>query len=658
MNAKLYTLARLLALLALAYAAYWPGLSGDFLFDDFVNLNAIGATGPVDNWAGFLRYITSGTADPTGRPLALLSFLIDAQDWPAEPAPFLHTNLLIHLLNGMLLFQLLRSLGRWLEGDDQQNIKVALLGAGLWLLHPLFVSTTLYAVQREAMLPATFILLGLIAYSRGRWNLGSISPLRAVSWMAGGIVGGTALALLCKGNGILLPTLALVLELTIFGRRNISSEAQATVSRVRWTLLLLPTAALLMYLASFLVHFNTVVEHRGWSIAQRLMTESRILVDYLQLLFVPRSISSGLYNDAYVVSTGLTSPISTLPCLLLVLGLPLLALRYRARYPVLSAATLFYFAGQLLESSTIPLELYFEHRNYIPALLLFWPVARALFAQKSLRRWQSTIALSLLGLLALTTFNRAEIWGQPRLLASVWSQQNIASSRAQATVAMMDTSAGRYDLAMYRLGPIWKRQPADLQIAFNYVNAACAGPGLLIEDSKRLESALLKTAIGLGLINRWLGNAIDTAQSGQCPGLTLTDTERWLNAVSRNPNAKRMDFLGQDIEPLLAQLAMSKKQPDLALKHFNLSLWAYPTPDVAARQASMLARNGYFAQALAHLDAYERVKSQVATSRPGMPRIHAYLLRRQNYWPHEMSVLRAKLQAEIDASHNHDSSGQ
>src|SRR5688500_16502326 len=88
--------------LLLAFLAWRPGLSGGFLFDDFVNLPALGAMGPVDNAATFWRYLTSGSADPTGRPIALLSFLVDANDWPADPAPFLRTNLLLHMGNGAL----------------------------------------------------------------------------------------------------------------------------------------------------------------------------------------------------------------------------------------------------------------------------------------------------------------------------------------------------------------------------------------------------------------------------------------------------------------------------------------------------------------------------------------------------------------------------
>src|SRR3546814_19867519 len=54
------------------------------------------------------------------------------------------------------------------SADKHRIDLAAAIGTGMWLLHPLFVSTTLYIVQREAMLPATFTLLGLLAWLHGR----------------------------------------------------------------------------------------------------------------------------------------------------------------------------------------------------------------------------------------------------------------------------------------------------------------------------------------------------------------------------------------------------------------------------------------------------------------------------------------------------------
>src|SRR3546814_10616348 len=70
------------------------------------------------------------------------------------------------------------------------------IGAGMWLLHPLFVSTTLYIVQREAMLPATFTLLGLLAWLHGRARIASGDVWRGLVWIAAGLGGCTVLGVL------------------------------------------------------------------------------------------------------------------------------------------------------------------------------------------------------------------------------------------------------------------------------------------------------------------------------------------------------------------------------------------------------------------------------------------------------------------------------
>ena len=641
----------LVALLWLTWIAYHPGLSGGFLFDDFVNLDALGNSGPVDNWRTFWRYLTSGTADPFGRPISLLSFLIDGHDWPTAPWPFLRTNVLLHLCNGVLLFALLRRLGRTLDGNDRNVDAAALLAAGLWLLHPLFVSTTLYIVQREAMLPATFTLLGLLAYASGRARYLQTGGRSGLLLLTGGIVIGTGLAMLCKANGLLLPLLAWALEATVYANApNNPLDARAE-TRLRWCkriVLILPSLIAVAYIAHYLTMLDTMPEKRHWTIGQRLLTEPRVLLDYLKLLFVPRSISTGLYNDDYVASLGLLRPFATLPALLLVIGLIVAGFSLRRRAPALSAALLFFFAGHVLESTAVPLELYFEHRNYLPALLLFWPIARGLCALKVPRAPRLAIAFALLAVFAITTHQRAELWGQPDILARLWVKQNPDSSRAQATAAIADIAAGRPQQALQRLQPLRKRHPHDLQIAFNAVDAACASGGLRAGDIPALTEAVRHADSGLQLISPWSGNAVEAIGAGQCPGLMLSDIDNLIDAALQNP-ALDQRTRDEDIEPVLAQIAMHRQQPDLALLHFDRALAAFVRPDVAARQASALASGGYYRQALAHLDNYERLKPQTRSPAPGMPQLHAKVLQWQDYWPNEMAILRAKLHAEIDA---------
>src|SRR5207342_3411515 len=455
-------------LLLAAWCAYAPGLSGGFVFDDFINLPALGATGPVHDAASFWRYITSGAADPTGRPIALLSFLLDARNWPADAAPFLRTNVLLHLLNGTLLWWLLRRLGNGRVGTPAQVEFAAVTGAGLWLLHPLFVSTTLYIVQREAMLPATFTLLGLIGWVHGREIAVSDAPRGAV-WMCVAMAGGTLLATLSKANGALLPLFAWVLDVTVLREPCDAGRVRTLRRALTW----LPSLAIVVYLLLPLLHANAPIAGRTWTVAERLMTQPRVLLDYIQLLAVPRVLSTGVYNDAYVLSTSLFAPASTLPAILGILALLGGAWWARARAPALSAAVLFFFAGHIVESTTIPLELYFEHRNYLPAMLAFWPLGLAIArwrASPALRTGAATLALALC---AFVTWQRADLWGDQPRMAQLWAARSPDSSRAQATAASFDIRAGHADAALARLLPLWAARPNDLQLALNTASAFC-----------------------------------------------------------------------------------------------------------------------------------------------------------------------------------------
>ena len=632
-----------LALLLLAtWCAYAPGLSGGFLFDDFVNLDKLSKPGPVNDWPAIWRYITSGTADPTGRPLSLLTFLFDARQWPADPAPFLRTNLLLHLLNGTLLFVLLRRLGNVLGDDARTNAGAALIGAGLWLLHPLFVSTTLYIVQREAMLPATFTLLGLLAYVHGRERMAT-SATRGIAWIVFGLGIATVLAVLSKANGILLPLLAWVVEACVLRR------APTPLPRwVKWLVFGLPAFVVLAYIVSDGVRLFEVLPQRGWSRWERLLTEFRVLGDYLRLLFVPRVLSTGLYNDGYAASHGLLDPPPTLFAAVVILGLLALGFATRRRFPALACALLFFFAGHVLESTTVALELYFEHRNYLPAMLLFWPLGRAILRWDAKPFAHAVVAVLLLAIAAGTTWQRATVWGSPETMARLWAQQNQASSRAQATSAIYRMQAGDAADARAELDALWRERPHDLQIALNRVNAVCATGGLSPEDVSGVAAAFEHVEVGNPLIQRWLERAIAMATSRQCQGLDLEAVDRWIAAAWRNPNITAIAGRRQDLHSLAGRVALARNDPATALREFNAALEASFSPEAAGLHAALLAAHGDLRTARAHLDHYDALKA-TAPSPHGfrMARLHAWVLERQGYWDFELGELRRKIDEEL-----------
>jgi hypothetical protein len=646
--------ATVLALLALAWICYWPGLDGTFLFDDFVNLNALGAQGPIDNGAALARYLTSATGDPLGRPLSLLSFLIDGRDWPTDAAPFLRTNLVLHLLNGVLLFALLRKLGRLLAEANGTGTRAAdwaaVFGMGAWLLHPLLVSTTLYIVQREAMLPTFFSLLGLLAYLRGRER--HAAGAGGLGWIAVGIGACGALATLSKANGVLLPFLALALEATVL-RANPRLLADLRGNR-RLRLWLafwigLPVLAVCLYLGNQFLYLNDDITNRPWTRGERLLTQPRMLLDYLWLLLVPRVVTAGLFNDGIAPSTGLLTPLSTLPSLLGVVALLALAFASRRRAPALAAALLFFFAGHLLESSVIALELYFEHRNYLPAMLLFWPIAWWVAHEPRVARARPVVAVLAIAMLAGTLRSRAELWSQPVLQAKLWAAAAPESARAQSHASMLEIAAGQSPQAAQRMRAAWLAQPLSLQVALNFANTACEVDGITPEESLRLADTFRRTPDNGTVAPRWLEKAVGVAAQDQCRGFGLDDVDRFALAALDNPAFNAIPGRRMDLLSVRGLVAIERGEPLHALELFDQALAQWPNASAAARQSAALASRGWPRLGLRHLDYYDTIKDHEARPGPGMDMLRAWVLERQGYWEHEEAELRRKMHEDIDA---------
>ena len=423
----------LLFCVLLTLVCYWPGLNGPFLFDDAPNLQAMGDLGGVRDWVTLKAFVLSGWSGPTGRPLSLLSFLLNDTTWPSTPWSFKYTNLLLHLICGLLLAwasYLLLLAARW---ADKAATWIAVLSAGIWLLHPFMVSTTLYVVQRMTVLSTLFMLAGMVGYLKGRlWLImqGHKSALQAHVLMSIAIGLGSLLAVLSKENGALLPMLVLVLEAYL--RR---ANPGATRPWRWWTaaILVLPSAVIVVYLASYINFSTHLWPTRPFNQVERLYSESRIVWDYLYQLWIPQIEGSGLYQDGFLISRGLTEPITTLWAVL-AWGALLIALPWLYRHlPLVWLALVFFLCGHLIESTVIGLELIFEHRNYAPSLFLFLPLAAAIHwlgAQHS-RSVAIVAGVGVIGVLAGLTWQRSQLWADNDRLQTYWAIHSPQSARGK-----------------------------------------------------------------------------------------------------------------------------------------------------------------------------------------------------------------------------------
>ena len=421
--------AGLLAILAFTALCYWPSLTGPFIFDDHPNLSPLGAFGGIDSWEKFIHFISSGGSGPLGRPVSLASFVLNAQNWPANPYPFRLTNLAIHLFNGLLVFCLAIQLqaARYPLAQARQ---MALLSTAIWLLHPLLVSTTAFIVQRMTQLSCSFVLLGLIGYLHGRSQLMQ-TPTKGWIWIFGSMGIAGSLAILSKETGVLLPLFTLCIEATVFAN-------DKSAYRRRLLLLFgLPVLAIAANLAMRLPGIETSFLYRDFTLVERLLTESRILIDYLSHILAPRMEGAGLYHDDFPISSGLLSPPSTLASLMVLSLLFLLGCKLRFRYPFLSLGILWFFAGHCLESSIIPLELYYEHRNYVPMIGLALAAGQCCLAtQGRMRRIALLIATLFITLEAFITWQNAVMWSSQRDLVHISVQEHPTSLRALERAAL------------------------------------------------------------------------------------------------------------------------------------------------------------------------------------------------------------------------------
>ena len=205
----------LLLLLAISVLIYAPGLSGPMLLDDYPQLSPLMEAVP-GGWQTLGDTYLFSNSGHLSRPVSMASFIANAVLHGDELRYWKATNLLIHGLTAIIVFFLARVLFRAapVTAEPGQAGWLALLVAGLWLLHALHVSTVLYTVQRMAQLATLFTLAGLLAYSSGR--------LRQISTGGGHWLIGVALlvclplAVLSKENGVLLLLLIPLFELTVF----------------------------------------------------------------------------------------------------------------------------------------------------------------------------------------------------------------------------------------------------------------------------------------------------------------------------------------------------------------------------------------------------------------------------------------------------------
>lgn len=600
---------------------YAPGLSGPFIFDDYGTLRPLGNWGVIDNFEKLKLYVFSGFTGPGGRPVALLTFALNADTWPASPRPFILTNILIHIANGLLLFFVVRKL--LLAQASVPSNRVLMIAGGaaiLWLLHPIHTSTVLYIVQRMTLLSATFSLLAIWFYLQARISIFSCKYTVTVMWLFGAAMA-AFLAFFSKENSVLLPIQIALVELYLRYSGAKPQDKNRLYQLILVGLTLACAVVLLYLLKQFAQHtinyWTTGVEEtygRTFTLYERLFTQLRVVGDYLLLLAVPKMQSSGVFHDGYAISHSLWQPVSTLLWLIAHSSIIAAAVLCRRRLSWLFFGVLWFYGSHLLESTVVMLELKFEHRNYIPSMGLFFVAAYALSLIANRVK-----ALTLLGLIsmvyAVMLYLSASLWGKPLQAAMVWTQANPQSSRALNHVAKiaMETEGG-YDLAKeYMKKSIQVGQSRGAEESrvdeLKYIMIFC-------ETYNNAPPNWERMAYGVEFGPRdWslydvLGEMLNQHIAGKCGMLSFDGYQRLLNAYRNNPvYQNNLSVLKMDEFEIHAALYFGYPDVALAIEENRQELMI-PLA-FKMKRAQLLATYGYVAEAALKLEIGIEVAKQL-----------------------------------------------
>jgi len=449
-------------LIALTAWIYWPGIDGPALLDDRASVQVLDELDDKPEYA--LDFVLGDKAGPLGRPVSMLSFVLEKLYLNEGIRGGKKLNIVLHLINGSLVM--------WLVALLLGHIRIparmwlALLVASAWLLSPLYVSTVLYVVQRMAMLATLFMLAACLSYVH--WRLAIIRQRRSSGYLLLVLVF-SILAVFSKENAIVVLPVLLLMECLWFQFAAADGRILRGVRTITLGAIVVGATFIVLF---FTLRYTWLVDSyvlRSFTLNERLLTESRILWDYVGQLLYPDVRRMGLYHDDIAVSKTLLQPVTTLYAVLAWLGVLLVSailLRWRrGRYLVFAAAL--FLIGHITESTILPLELYYEHRNYFPGLGIFLGIALVLgfLFQKwpeivvPVMAWAGMVIL----LLAARTSSQIQIWSSAPLLYLTHLSGHPHSFRANADMASLLAEAGALQAALEYSAKAHQAKPNERQ---------------------------------------------------------------------------------------------------------------------------------------------------------------------------------------------------
>ena len=387
------------ALLVVLLLSYGNSFQASWHYDDSSNIT-YNPKVHMDQWrwVQLRQSLSAGMAyQVISRPLSYLSFALNYRMGGVSVIGYHAVNFVIHWVAALFLFLFVRGTlklpilnGRYAG----QATPIAAIASILWATHPIQVTAVTFIVQRMASMAGMFYIMAMYLYLRGR-----TAPLLKTRTLFLSLSGAAAVcALLTKENTVMLGYAVMLYDVLLIQGLSKKSIRRTLLPAAGATLAVAVVGCL--YMNPDLHRLVASFDIRPFSMGQRLLTQPRVLFFYLSLIVFPMSSRLSLIHD-FETSLSFFTPWTTwaaLGGLLLCIVILLLLAR---NYALLSFCGLFFFLNHAVEGSFLNLEMVYEHRNYIPSMLIFVPVSLAAIKGLALFRDRPSFQRMIVGLVLI-----------------------------------------------------------------------------------------------------------------------------------------------------------------------------------------------------------------------------------------------------------------
>ncbi len=608
------------------FVLYSNSLESPFIFDDLHNI--------LDNPHIHLTelslegLISAGFQSPSNRPVANISFALNYYFHEYNIMGYHLVNVLIHITTGILLYFFVKFTLNMPSFRFESRLYhwIPFFTALIWLVHPIQTQSVTYIVQRMNSMAAMFYVLSLLLYVTARRT----SAKRKKWFLFSGCIISALLALGSKEIAATLPLMIFLYEWYFF------QDLSKTWLKNHRSFLI--SVMILVLFVAFLFLGPHPVEKivssynlRDFDLTQRVLTQFRVMIFYLSLLIFPHPTRLNVEHD-FPLSHSLFDPLTTIFSMGIVMGLFGLSLFIAKKQRILSFCILWFLGNLVIESSVIPLEIVFEHRLYLPSMLIILVTVTAVIRYLKPTWLGMGLLFFAVILFSSWTFERNAVWRDPEILWRDCIEKSPQKARPYCNLGTVLMSQGRLDEAIgffseaLRLKPKYDKVHSNMGMLFlrqgrlNEAMDHCLKAFKIKPDSLGAHNTMGSILAAQGRLDEAIthySEALrikpDSAESHQNMGNVLLRQRKFNEAIDHYVEALRIKPDYAEAHKAIGFVLAAQGRLDEAITHYSEALRIKPdNAEIHQNMGNVLLRQRKFNEAIDHYVEALRIRPDYA----------------------------------------------